>query len=240
VSDADVENQPDSTTKPGNPVVGRIFTGFLYVTLIGTLVLLVVPNIPAIDTFGGRPNRATREMKGVELALGKILADTGVFRLRDLFTDPNAMDRPSVEATVEQHTNAIYQLLRNGKNAQLDLRPETKSRLGGSYTPFLSSDPWRENRYVFYMPHGHGEEANELDRRFIETYMTYITLGGETEAWRSEPPIYIVCRGEDGHLELLDSADPGTTDSVGDDLSNLRDPSPHESVDKTGIPASSR
>lgn len=198
--------------------------GFL--VLVGMLLfvigVIVLPQ-PGISCHGkSREARANAEMKNAELAIEKILKDTGAARVRDLFSDPNTLDGSTLQETLQRHTDAVHLLLSRGKNASLDLRPELRNRLGDLYIDF-ALDPWGENRYVFYLPYGEGNAANALDRRFIETYMTFFELGegGPKKPWRQDAPIYIACKGKDGRLELLE---PSVSGGIGDDMSNLREP----------------
>lgn len=210
---------PDSHPKRTKRALGS--PAFLIVggILLAWLVVIVIPDWPPIDRFPPS-TRAYSEIKGCELALTKVLSDAGVSELRDLFSDPTALDGPTDFETLSRHTDAIYALLRNGKKAPLDLRPDIRNRLGSFYMN-LEADPWG-HRYVFYMPYGIADDANALDRKFVDTYMTYIVLDGETRPWQNEPPVFIACRGKDGRLELFDPRSPAV-DDIGDDLSNLRD-----------------
>ena len=211
----------------GNP--GFLIVVFALLFVVGVIVL---PQ-PGISCHGkSREARANAEMKTAELAITKILKDTGAARARDLFSDPNTLNGTTPQETLERHTDAVHLLLSRGKNAPLDLRPELRNRLGDLYIDF-ALDPWGENRYVFYLPYGEDDAANGLDRQFIETYMTYFELGegGQKKAWRHDAPIYIACKGRDGRLELLE---PGASGGIGDDLSNLREPTTARKTETLG------
>jgi len=202
------------------------------------LASIVFPGPGACHPHKPPEARAYGEIKTCELAITKLMTHADVTHLRELFSDPEAFDAATPEETLAMHTGAIYALLRDGKNASLDLRPEIRNRLGSTYMD-LTSDPWGEHPYVFYMPYADGDEANALDRRFLDTYMTYRVLGGETKPWQSKPPVFIACRGKDGRLELLESHSL-TDHDIGDDFSNLRDPSAPGRIESLGKPAPSR
>ncbi len=222
MSDVESKKLPESSSKPDNFDVGHIVTGVLIFALIVILIAFLVPT----NVHGrSREVRAYSEIKGCELALTKVLSDAGVSDLRDLFSDPTALDGPTDFETLSRHTDAIYALLQNGKNVSLDLSPDIRNRLGSSYM-VLKADPWG-HRYVFYMPYGHGDDANALDREFLDTYMTPLESSDSEDSpsrfWRTDPLIYIGCRGEDGSLELLDTETSYDGRTVVDDISNLRD-----------------
>ncbi len=202
------------------------------------LASIVFPGTGACHPRKSPEARAYSEIKGTELAITKLMTDANVTHLRELFSDPEALDAATPEETLALHTNAIYALLRDGKNASLDLRPEVRNYLGSFYM-ILEADPWGEHRYVFYMPNGDGDEANALDRRFMDTYMTYNVIGGETRPWQSDLPVFIACRGKDGRLELFESAE-SIDNAIGDDFSNLRDPSASEKIEILGEPSPTR
>lgn len=232
------DSWPESTPKPRKRRIGN--AGFL-ITVSAPLFLLIALMAPRIPHCPPKSpeRRANAEIKVVGLAITKIMVDTEVTRLRDLFVDSNVFDAATPEETLERHTDAIYLLLQEGKNAPLEFRPDLRKRLGNGYM-ILTTDPWGEHRYVFYMPKADGDETNALDRRFMDTYMTYNVIGGETRPWQSDLPIFIACRGKDGRLELFESSAGSTDNTIGDDLSNLRDRSAPGKIEILGEPSPSR
>ena len=178
---------------------------------------LISAGIPHGDTFP-LLSRAYNDIETAELAVNKMLSDAAVPHLRDLFNNPDTLDAATNEETIQRHTVALYLLLKEGKRTTLDLHPDIRARLSDTYMD-IGKDAWQENLYVFYIPHGYGDDTNALDRRFIETY---ISSRKSAVPMQQELPIYIVSRGPDGVLGVLEQNRYGDAVGAGDDRSNLR------------------
>ena len=100
------------------------------VAIISILAAIVVPNVA--DYIGqARVARALSEIKGAELALTKMLADSGKSSFRHIFGTKEIYDP----------TTQIYTLLRKGKEAEIYMAPGVREKLSSFYME-LGKDPW--------------------------------------------------------------------------------------------------
>lgn len=109
------------------------------VAIISILAAIVVPNV-AQYIRKARATKAIAEIKGIELALEKMLMDADKSTFRHLFLS-------NVCYTSPQYTDAFYILLREGKNAAsnmpagISLAPGVASKLADLYMD-VGNDPW--------------------------------------------------------------------------------------------------
>ena len=126
------------------------------IAIIAILAGIVIPNVPKYINKA-RATRAQAEIKGIDLALTKMLTDVGRTDFKSGFFDtwPAETFGFSVEAD-GTYQNIFYLLLRKGKYADIDpdwvpgvtLNAEVKRKMGDSYMD-LGTDPWG-NLYFFY------------------------------------------------------------------------------------------
>lgn len=133
------------------------------IAIITILASIVVPN--AADWIKrARVAKAVSETRNAELALTKMLTDTGCSHFGQFFCMDNGLngnprnDNPltfsSIAQAEEFYTNAMYTLLRRGREADIYLgglnvlKPEVKAKLGTAYLD-LDKDPWNK-LYRFY------------------------------------------------------------------------------------------
>ncbi len=102
-----------------------------------------------LSMYRGKMARAISEIRNADLALTKLLADTGCKDLHQLFVNPAELDRPSLSETIKHHTPIVCELLKKGKNAEIGLKPELRQKLADSYMD-LGKDPWG-SAYQFYL-----------------------------------------------------------------------------------------
>ena len=121
--------------------------GLVLLALVVVMLSISTPSCPH-RIYKAKMARAFSEIKGVELALTKMMADAEVRDMRELFAEPAALSNGSFEETLAAQTSACYDLLRHGKNAQAALKPEVREKLGPTYME-LPNDPWKQ-RYRFY------------------------------------------------------------------------------------------
>lgn len=140
--------------------------------IISILSAILVPNVVGYIARS-RATRALGDIKGIELALTKMITDANVQNLNYLF-NPDAvrnqlgidssgfMNGNQFQAAVKLYTNTLYALLREGRRA-LDgrtdpelgiqysaiLNPDVVMRLGVGYLEDLAVDPWG-NLYNIY------------------------------------------------------------------------------------------
>lgn len=144
------------------------------IAIIGILAAIVVPRVSDY-IVKARAGKAVSEIRGVELALTKMLTDAEKNNFAHFFTNAtinelreplkNALDNEdgSVANTQqffaaqiraqEFYTHAMYILLRKGKKAGEDLgnavNPDVIKKLADSYMS-LDKDPW-DQLYHFYL-----------------------------------------------------------------------------------------
>jgi len=108
------------------------------VAIISILAAIVVPNVA--DYIGqARAARALSEIKGAELALTKMLADSGKSSFRHFFATEYIYGKWGQDMATE-----FYTLLRVGKSASayaVPLAPGVKEKLSSFYMD-LGKDPW--------------------------------------------------------------------------------------------------
>ncbi len=119
------------------------------IAIISILAGIVIPNVPKYINKA-RATRAFAEIKGIDLALTKMLTDVGRSDFQNGFFDgwpsENFASAVSAGGTYE---NVFYLLLRKGKYADADvewpggvvLNEEVRRKLGDSYME-LGKDPW--------------------------------------------------------------------------------------------------
>lgn len=127
------------------------------IAIIAILAGIIIPNVPGFIAKA-RMTRAYGEIKGIDLALTKMLTDAnrqnfgaGFFEWQ---YDPDTL---TFEQAIDIYQDAFYVLLRNGKNAEnspdwpggdIRINDDVRRRLGSSYME-LAADPWGQ-LYLFY------------------------------------------------------------------------------------------
>ncbi|MCA1901717.1 MAG: type II secretion system GspH family protein [Candidatus Hydrogenedens sp.] len=139
--------------------------------IISILAAILVPNVVRYIARG-RATRALGDIKGIELALTKMVTDANVQNLNFLFTPdavreklgliPGQMTAGQFQQAIELYTRTLYALLREGRRV-LDGRADVETglvyssildrdvvmRLGVGYLEDLATDPWG-NLYNIY------------------------------------------------------------------------------------------
>lgn len=130
------------------------------IAIISILAAIVTPRVQGY-ILKARATAAEAEIRGIEIALTKILTDSGRDNLRQLFkNDPSGsvdlVGQPKSAAEladqVRVYTRNLYAVLRQGRNAELTdglIWDETaRTKLGTSYVD-LGLDPW-DSQYQFF------------------------------------------------------------------------------------------
>ncbi|MBN2307959.1 MAG: prepilin-type N-terminal cleavage/methylation domain-containing protein [Candidatus Hydrogenedentes bacterium] len=119
------------------------------IAIITILAGIVVPQVTK-HLAKARMTKAVAEISQIETALTAILADAGCrsFSQMALPALKAQMYQASIDASIQYQTDMFYMLLRQGRDAELALRPEARSKLGTSYLE-LGKDPW-DNVYLFF------------------------------------------------------------------------------------------
>lgn len=129
------------------------------IAIITILAAIVVPRLTnSIEK--ARVARALSEIKGMETAITKMLADAERKHIGQLFTEPRqfalAMETVIMaEQSYRVYSDLMYELLRRGRDADLRIRPgvvpvfrpEVRAKLGTTYID-IGNDPWGE-QYMF-------------------------------------------------------------------------------------------
>ena len=123
--------------------------GLISVGAVGAYIvfyqLVMAPFLQAAEI-----TKARAEVMNAQVALEGMLSDAGVTSFPLLFADFQEHERSTTDSQVSHHTEIMYDLLRNGRNASVELAPQKRQLLGSSYLA-LMNDPW-ENRYQFLIP----------------------------------------------------------------------------------------
>jgi hypothetical protein len=114
-----------------------------------------------------------------------------------------------LEEKIEGHSKIVFALLKQGRHAQVPIKPEYLKRLGVSYMSDFNVDPWG-NTYLFLM--GPLEEGTNLVASTRENSRPDEGVF-KTQAAPSNKVVYILSRGNNGILDQH-------TDAAGDDLGN--------------------
>jgi prepilin-type N-terminal cleavage/methylation domain-containing protein len=184
------------------------------IAIIAILAGIIIPNVPGFIAKA-RMVRAYSEIKGIDLALTKMLTDANRQDFRSGFfewgIDPDAL---TMEQALEIYRDVYYVLLRNGKNAEnssdwrseLAINPDVRRRLGSSYME-LAADPWG-NLYNFYPgPWRNRPDVNTIPFR---VYFPDLSVpGGPPTGTAPDYPT-----GPDGKVHTLDP-DTGEALTVG-------------------------
>ncbi len=131
------------------------------IAIISILAGIVIPNVPKYINKA-RATRAYAEIKGIDLALTKMLTDAGRSDFKSgFFNDatwpaPVGAGQAAVREQAELYSTVFYILLRKGKYADADtgwpggiqINEEVRRKLGDTYME-LGNDPWG-NLYQFY------------------------------------------------------------------------------------------
>lgn len=136
------------------------------IAIISILAGIVIPNVPKYINKA-RAVRAFSEVKGIDLALTKMLTDAGRSDFKSGFfvdaswpapdtTGPLTPGQNAVRNQAEIYSTVFYILLRRGKYADADndwppgiqINEEVRRKLGDNYMD-LGNDPWG-NLYQFY------------------------------------------------------------------------------------------
>ncbi|MCC6797646.1 MAG: type II secretion system protein [Candidatus Hydrogenedentes bacterium] len=137
------------------------------IAIISILAGIVIPNVPKYINKA-RATRAFAEIKGIDLALTKMLTDAGRSDFQNGFFDswPAESFADAVRANGTYET-VFYLLLRKGKYADGDgewplnvqLNPEVKRKLGDSYMD-LGKDPWGNLYHIVPGPFNYPDFIN--------------------------------------------------------------------------------
>jgi len=143
------------------------------IAIISILAAIVVPRVQQ-HILRTRMVRAVAEIRSIETELAAMLTHANKDRFADLFLPGDASTPGSiayamaqkgaawppasyadVQVQVDVFTDAFYNLLRQGRNAdfsetQLKFAPGVQSKLSTSYLPDLGQDPWGRT-YKFWI-----------------------------------------------------------------------------------------
>lgn len=137
------------------------------IAIISILAGIVIPNVPKYINKA-RATRAYAEVKGIDLALTKMLTDAGRSDFQSGFFD--AWPAETLTAALDTYRTTFYLLLRKGKYAPTDpgwngnvvLNEEVQRRLGDSYMD-LGKDPWGNLYNIVPGPFNYPEFINPGD-----------------------------------------------------------------------------
>lgn len=183
------------------------FTLVELLVVIAIITILAATVVPRVTDYIGssRVARANTEIKNMDLALTKMLADADRSSFAHFF-EPGALaymvetasGGDLAEAT-RLYSDVFYELLRRGKEADflsygIDLQQSVRAKLGTTYMD-VGKDPWGQNTYFFWV--GPWKAATQiyfrsyrteiLDDRFDHYVYTDITKNEEDKKMRGNP-----------------------------------------------------
>jgi len=128
----------------------RSAKGFTLVELlvvIAIISILAAIAVPQITRWISKAQlaKAVAEVESIELALNKMLTDSG---RRDFSQMVDSATLSAMKADLDYSNKVMYELLRQGRNADAGLLPPVRKKLGTSYME-IPLDPW-DNRYQFF------------------------------------------------------------------------------------------
>lgn len=126
--------------------------GIVSVALLGLLVWIYAGPKAGFSSLigdGSKMAAAASDIRQADIALKRLMADAGVDSPYELFANTQGVWGSTIPETVKRQSEACAQLLCNGKNAYVDLRPDMRSLLVSSYM-YLNLDPWGK-AYQFYL-----------------------------------------------------------------------------------------
>jgi len=136
-----------------------------------------------------RGNACVSETRNADLAFSKIMIDAQVDSIPEMFAEPQALFRPTLSETVELQSRLLEQLLRRGRDAELEFRSDIPGKLGTNYLDLHRGDPWGR-RYYFYVRPG---SPSPDEPAYYERLRRY--------PWGApDQPVYIFSAGKDGRL----------------------------------------
>lgn len=176
--------------------------------IIAILAAIVVPNV-ARYIGRSRATKALGDIKGMELALTKMVADADRSDLNHLF-NPNGVravvgiDGPMTAANfntaLDLYTNVIYALLREGRSVLTDtdlpyqqvLNTDVIKKLGTSYLEDIALDPWGNMYRIWPGPWKRGVSVPGVQDSNLIPFRIFITqsdglpgtrAGGRSDDW---------------------------------------------------------
>ena len=113
------------------------------IAIISILATIVVPRVSkAIGK--ARMTKAMTEVNGIDLALTQLLVDANRKNFRQFGEGYDVYD-----GDAKLTSEFFYKLLRQGRDAEVNLYPAVRGKLGETYMD-LGKDPW-DNTYLFLM-----------------------------------------------------------------------------------------
>lgn len=82
----------------------------------------------------------------------------------DLFTEPVKLEGPDLPTTIRIQTQLCYELLHQGRLANVALKPEVREKLMSSYME-IGKDPWKQD-YLFFL----GPMKTPVNARYLRSY----------------------------------------------------------------------
>lgn len=159
--------------------------------LFGLVVLSLAQEPPGCHHHVSlsRRDACSSEMRNVDLAFSKIMADAQVDSIPEMVVEAQALFRPTLAETVELQSRLLGQLLRRGRDAELEFGSDIPGKLGTGYLDVRQKDPWGRPYYYYVRPGSPSpdEPAHyEMLRRYPRN--------------APDQPLYVFSAGEDGRL----------------------------------------
>ncbi len=161
------------------------FTLIELLVVLAIIAILMAITVPNVITYIKRGNmvKAHAEIRSMELALTKMLTDTGRSSFSQVFNGYRFPGDEDEDALFDEllyiekiYTDSFYILLRQGKNADTSanfllgrIPKEVKAKLSDSYLD-VGKDPWG-NKYRFIM--GPWKSGPMYLRSYREAFQTY-------------------------------------------------------------------
>jgi prepilin-type N-terminal cleavage/methylation domain-containing protein len=164
------------------------------IAIISILAAIVTPRVQGF-LLKGRMTKAVAEIENINTALMKVLTDANKDNFRHLFKDPDddpathdpVIDPPAdadeLRSQITAHSQAMYEILRLGKNADVSkyglvFADGVQSKLGTSYLD-LGQDPW--NRlYQFWLGPWRGyDDGPPVEPIPFRSYRSHVDEDGD-------------------------------------------------------------
>jgi prepilin-type N-terminal cleavage/methylation domain-containing protein len=191
------------------------------IAIISILAAIVVPKVQG-GILKARQTKCEAEIRSIETQITKLLTDANKSSLKHLFRGNTAgyttlfgppVSYAQVKAQVEGQTDLFYELLRQGRNANVtnygvEFAEGVREKMGTSYLPDLNLDGWDQLYQMYAGPWEASSEATEAEQAIpFRSWRTNLDANLD----RSDP-LYVPYEYDAAAKTVEDNRIPGNPD----------------------------